>query len=829
VKTSAWLLTGVERPAFRVAGRRLSHPADPNPPASRPLHDLLTRITRPEAAGRGWISRAMPSQNAMSGYVPAGSGISRDMITRLCADVDAAWKESWSWPLLVVDENIKRRLAGLRHRIFLEPGRFEAVLDREVRDKLAAARSGGPTYFPILDIRFFPVLGQMRCHVSMTIWNDGPRHPEHAPPELRGACVSTPSWNAEHYRSLFEDVATAAERLLRRCGFRRVDRTVGDGAHGLPVFWVVSPNGPAVDPIDYLRDGTRAGETTNHLARILLKVGHANDTIVSQSVLGGDLLALRRPGTDPAGLAVPYYLILPGGRPLARSPDRTGPELKLFRTITRLTTLETEGASRLLAIKADLEIWRHHLNVYSVVVDRAVALWDALSTHLPIRRRAELSATHRAMEMLHQILLQAIGDLGNIATQVTEARADIKEIADDLSDRFNAKLTERHPPSRAGLRTGLTETGLFGHANREADEIAAEAQRVKGAYDDLLQAISFAFDERRAREVDALQRFNYGLGLAVAMVALVTVLEATVDMKPDPSEDAGAYRTAALSASWGLGMLLLGVVASSLIRSWKLDKLGSRVFRILYDGRRIRRWLARKVWPTRREPQDSTRRRRLRPPRGIWQMLKDMSTDLLEEQAFTDHDWKAEDRCLASEFAMMWDEVTATKGLTRRNGARRDITALSRQIERWGMQTLLLTERPRRLYRYPLPTLTCLFRCCEKLDGWRRNGSYSRPVSLMAAEDFDRSLTRLGFRGREIRRIDAWLIGRGRRYPDAATALRTVLALNLKPSMTAEERRAALRIVSRDAATATDRQGRSAAVRVGRSGAEGPPGNRDGP
>jgi len=800
VKTSAWLLTGVERPAFRVAGRRLSHPADPNPPASRPLHDLLTRITRPETAGRGWISRAMPSQNAMSGYLSATNSISRDMIARLCADVDAAWKESWSWPLLVVDENIKRRLAGLRHRIFLEPERFEAIMDREVRDKLAAARASGPTYFPILDIRFFPVLGQMRCHVSMTIWSDVPRHPEHAPPELRGACVTSRSWNAEHYRTLFEDVATAAERLLRRCGFRRVDRTVGDGAHGVPVFWVVQPDGPAVDPIDYLRDGTRAYETTNHLARILLKVGHVNDTIVSQSVLGGDLLALRRPGTDPAGLAVPYYLMLPGGRRLARSPERNGLELKLFRTITRLTTLETEGASRLLAIKADLEIWRHHLNVYSVVVDRAVALWDLLSTHLPIRRRTELSATHRAVEMLHQILLQAIGDLGNIATQITEARADITEIADDLSDRFNAKLTERHPPSRTGLRVGLTETGLFGHVNREADEIAAEARRVKGAYDDLLQAISFAFDERRAREVDTLQRFNHGLGLAVAAMALVTVLEASVDMKN--VFDNPTLEAMALWVSWGLGLLLVVVVAFSLVRTWSLDKLGSRVFRRLYDGRRIRRWLARKVWAPRHDYQEAARHRTLHPPRGVWQMLKDMATDTLEEKAFTDPDWEAEDRCLSAEFAMMWDEVTGIKGLVRRNGARRDITALSRQIERWGLQTLLLTERPRRLYRYPLPTLTCMFRCCEKLDGWKRNGSYSRHVSLMAAEDFDRSLTRLGFRGREIRRIDEWLIGQGRRYPDAATALRTVLALNLKPSMTPEQRRAALRVVSQNTTTA---------------------------
>ncbi|HEX2417038.1 MAG TPA: hypothetical protein VHJ83_02770, partial [Micromonosporaceae bacterium] len=606
-----------------MAGPRLSHPTEPDPPASKSLHELLTTIIQPDAPGRAWISRAT-IQNKMSNYIPASSATSRDIITKLCSAVDDAWRESWSWELRVVDEHIKRRLAGLRHRVFLEPERFEAILDRDARERLAAARAGGPAYFPVLDIRFFSVLGQMRCHVSISIWNHVPHHTEHAPQELRDSHFNTRSWDAEDYRSLFEDIAAAAERLLRRCGFHRVDRTVGDGAHGLPVFWAVRPNGPAVDPIDHFKDGTRACETTNHLARVLLNVGHTKDSIVSQSVIGGELLALRRPVSHPTGLTAPYYLILPGRPGLTRYAQRADLEHRLISTIARLSELETEGASRLLAIKADLDIWRHLLNVYSVVVYRAVSLWDALSTHLPIRRRAELSATHRAMETLHQILLQAIGDLGHIATQITEARADITDIADDLWDRFNARLTERHPPNQAGLRTGLTETGLFGHVAREAGEIAEEARRVKGAYDDLLKAISFAFDERRAREVDALQRFNYGLGMAVAMMALVTVLEATVNMDlqkalpfkvgPDRVNRIGVV------VSWGLGLLLVLVATNSLARSWKLDKLGSRVFRTLYDGRRIRRWLTRKVWPAPKDHEVTARHSWMRPPRGIWQM-----------------------------------------------------------------------------------------------------------------------------------------------------------------------------------------------------------------
>ncbi|HEX6075414.1 MAG TPA: hypothetical protein VFZ32_09145 [Micromonosporaceae bacterium] len=807
MKTSTWLLTRSERPAFAVAGARYPDPGKPDPPASDPLLQLLSTINSPRSNGRAWISRAAPGSGTMSGYVPADRAFGQMTISQLTGDVDDVWRESRSWTA-PIDETAQRRLNGLRHRVFLDPDRFESILDRRTSEHLASVRSDGATYYVVLDLRFLFVLGQLRCHVSMAIFNAVPLHPEHRPRELARSAFTPGRCDAGRYRMLFEQVAAAAEALLQRSGYLRVEGMVGDGAYGLPVFWVVRLTEPSIDPMDYLRPGTRACDTTNHLAHTFLDVGHAGDSIVSHSVLGGDLLALRRPVSDPDGLAVPHYLILPGGQTSRRRADRQDLELWVAETVTQLTELETEGASRLLAIKADLEIWRNHLSMYNAVVDRAVFLWDALSTHLPIRRRTQLGATHRAMEMLHQMLLQTVGDLGHIATQVTAARADITDIADDLWDRFNAYLTERHPPSQAGLRAALTETGLFEHVKREAGEIVAEAVRVKGACDDLLKAVSFAFDERRAREFDSLQRFNYGLGFAVAMVALVTVLDATVQMKMPEGSDMATilgggqlWGEVAVRVSWGLGLLLLLVGGYSLRHSWSLDKLGSRPFRRLYDGRRIRRWFARKVWPRQWTCHMTGFRRWLQPPRGVWQLLKDMSTNWLEHQPFGTADfWLSQDRCLAAEFAMVFDDVSGIRGLARRNGPRRDIRALSRQIEQWGMHALLLTERPRRMYRYPLPVLACLFRCCHRLDGWQRRSTYqTRPVSMMATEDFARSLTRLGFSSAEITEIDEWLAGPGRTYPSAADALRTVSTLGLKPAMTREERWTTLRVVRQDA------------------------------
>ncbi|MGH3655109.1 MAG: hypothetical protein ACRDUA_00470, partial [Micromonosporaceae bacterium] len=80
---------------------------------------------------------------------------------------------------------------------------------------------------------------------------------------------------------------------------------------------------------------------------------------------------------------------------------------------------------------------------------------------------------------------------------------------DDVLDQYGATITERHIRREWGLAAALTETGLSAHVKREAGEIADEAGRVKGAYEDLLGAIAHAFDERRVREFDVLQKFNF--------------------------------------------------------------------------------------------------------------------------------------------------------------------------------------------------------------------------------------------------------------------------------------------------------------------------------
>jgi hypothetical protein len=188
----------------------------------------------------------------------------------------------------------------------------------------------------------------------------------------------------------------------------------------------------------------------------------------------------------------------------------------------------------------------------------------------------------------------------------------------------------------------------------------------------------------------------------------------------------------------------------------------------------------------------------------VWQVLKDISTDRLERKATEGNtDWAQLDSYLAREFASVWDEVTRMPVRHRSNRATHDIRALSGQIEQWGMHSLLLTERARRMYRYELPVLTCLFRCCDRINGSFLQLEYLARTSMMATEDFNRSLTRIGFKGREIRDIDKWLTSPT--YDSAAEALRRIRNLNLQPRMTPEQRQKTLRLVANASGSDTRR------------------------
>lgn len=528
---------------------------------------------------------------------------------------------------------------------------------------------------------------------------------------------------------------------------------------------------------------------------------------------------------------------MPAGEPFHREGGEVALETVVGRVITLLTDMET-GILHLGDEVQALEICRNHIVVYYAVVERGAFLWDALSTHLPIRRRGLLARVHRTVELIHQFLLQGVADLGHIAALTEANHAEILRQADGLRDRYNQELTEEKAASiELGLRAAVTEPRLLDQVRRHGNEIVTEGRRVTGAYHELIGAIHNAFDERRVREADVMQRASTWLGASVALLGVVTVLDATMDLQVDSvAAHLGHPTTFAWLSLWlaASQVFILIMVVLWWIR-W-LGRLGSGRFRKLYDGRRLRvgrqvegglggsaelRAVSPAPWARRRF---RLKQLLLGRPTSVWKFLKDTSTDNLERLRMaldprrvpdSDDQWDTHDQDYTAQFAWLWDTASEIDHLLRHDRVRRDIRSLGRQIEQWGLHALLLTERARRMHRYSLPRLTCLYRAVTlitaesvvraALDAGQEPGPF-RPVSFLemsyvarpnmnavAQVDFMLSMTRLGFTWNESGRIDDWLHRRD--FASARHALNEIYTLGLRPGMTIAERELTLAVI----------------------------------
>jgi hypothetical protein len=748
VATSAW-----RRPSGKSANA--------NPSTAH--RDLLCDLLDPRKPGRAWICM---DQGGDVKYLPHGPRADQ-LVETLSAVVQRHWESA---------EQTSREpgprqhlLADLRHRVVLDAVRFRAA----VIDDNGSTRPnlGGPqSYYVALDFRFDFFLDEPLCYASLSVWSALPLHPRYRPWKGNEDSPDVPVVELENYRRVFDDIIDRTETKIGR-HLSEPDFRVFERSYELPVFWVVVPAERELEPGDYLG---RRGRLTNRLARVFLGLGHADDCVATSSVINGQFLVVRRfrheeqeAGRKPERNRA-HYLMVPGrahSSPGISPKEAAQVQEDLTATvITHLTNLEARSANLLYDILSDLEIWQNHLDVYAAVVERAGFLWDALSTHLLTRRGRNLGRVHRAIEMLHQTLLQGVADLAHLATLTRECVARTDQAADQLREEYDDNLTEQHPREFDGLRASLVEIGLFERVRRRGSQTLEEADRVKAAYDALLRTIGYAFDERRVRESDALQNASATFSIFLALIGMVTVLDATIAMKPPANSNAS---TVLVDWSWlsvggvwfsllsGAVLLVVGVLL--FVSVVNKAKLGSRRFRRRYDGRQ---------WGV------------LRAGRGVWQFLKDTSTDHLDavrRRGAADAHWKHLDDKLARQFARLWDDASQMRGTDRSNWLHLDIKAQTRRIEQWGLHSLLLTERARRMYRYRLPKLVSLYRCCTRLPGsFLSIADRPHEVTMIADNDFARSLRRVGVTWQDsLTVVDAWL-----RYRQPKTAEQVLSLLN---------------------------------------------------
>ncbi|MBB5868774.1 hypothetical protein F4553_002153 [Allocatelliglobosispora scoriae] len=820
--TSAWLLTrrdvqllGIRYPPQRDEATAADNTNDLDDPTDAGDTDqdravkygaLLHRVLD-DSPGRAWLRRgSAPDGTGRADGEATGtghryrSGPADSLIAQLEAELLTA---QLSAP---VGTETDTSLMSLRHQLFIDADRFAAITG------MAPPAVG---FWVMIDLRFSALFDQLRCQATVSVWSSPPRSVLMRPNGVEPSDQPI-TGRATVYRDAFIAIAAEAEALLARHLFG-VHMDVFEREYTLPVFWVAAPTAPPADPMGYLALREKGGpgawiEWTSERTEELLGVADARDHALTRSVLNGNLLILRRVCTEPgadgrsaSSRSVPKYLLLAGGPDMLLNGSTAFPaeenggnglamrrarvELGTAKVINELTDLEAQAGNLLHLRQRDLEIWGNHLRVYNAVVERGAFLWDALSTHLMIRWGAPFERAHSAVDMLHQVLQQAVADLRHIATLSHQAQAGIGAAADSLQESYDQRIGERTIDQEPGLRAALTETGLFGRVSKLGDETVYRAERVKTSYDDLLKAIAGAFDERRVRELDGTQKASLLVGIFAAMIGIVTVLDATINMKrEDMITIFGGWRWldefgVVFSSLIGVAVLILCVYLYLWVQG--IGKLGSARFRRIYHG-----------------PQ----RRGVGATSGLWRFLKNSSTDYQKRLRKTpkkdwDRVWTEHDLDCATELATIWDDGLTLPECDRDDDYRKDIKGLSHLIEQWGIHSLLLTERARVMHWFDLPNLTCLYRCCTRieesfLDLSDLGDAPSPPLSMVADIDITLALMRLGFSRSEAHGIDDWLTVAS--FPSARAALERVRLLELRVGMSPAERLRTMRVVRPD-------------------------------
>jgi hypothetical protein len=851
VSTAAWRLREIE--AWRNGGDRVVTP-DPTQPL--PIgpdgwpdsgHARLLRALLPtrDGTGRAWICEDPPGQDRAPVHLPwhaGGVALARQLAGKVHQECQrVAVQRAGEAPNGVgphEKDDADRTLDRLRHRVLLDAARVGQILragwlstaspsdapELETDDRAVAAAAtaaieqaraeGLDGWYVAVDLRFQYLLERPLCLASITIWSGVPWGLHFAPAELPRPELPERQLDLGQSQRLFTAVQEGLSLLFARYFNPAVFR-VYRNAYQMPLFWVAVPLTPSALPGGYLEPAPRALVRT--LASRLLSA-QPGDSVVARSVVGGEHLVLRRVRENTEHSRA-HYLIVPG-RPVARvSPDEDAPdvpeppggaravaqqELATAQVVEALSALEARSGAELYGVQSDLENLGGHLRIYREVAERGAFLWDGLSTHLPVRRWNQLNQAHRAVELLHQILLQSVADLGHLGAQTGDCRERIDWVAEALTDAFDQRLTETPWPGGYGLRDAMVRVGLFERVEQGAERLEEDTERVKARYGELQNAITGAFDERRVRDVDTRQNGNFTIAFALIAAAVVTVAQTTFRLVPSTGpltvfgDQLGSWNhwnQVIVGSIWAAAIAMVAVGGYVAWRLWRSTKLGSHRFRRLYNGPRlpVRLLLTplhrvlhhRGRWPgpLARAGDRLAVRVEAALSQGLWHFLKDASTDGLDSQvraarrlreqecarltraAGDDPErqravpalaaarlaafWKEQDDALARRFVQLWDAAAVMDDLDRDDRFSRDIRALSGRIEQWGVHALLLTELARRLHRYPLPKLACLYRGANRLAdearGFLAIVDPDRRLTIMPEKDFVRSLQQFGF------------------------------------------------------------------------------------
>lgn len=727
------------------------------------FRELLLKLLGPDANEDGFIL----SVSKIMRVSEAGPLESEAVVSRLLdsGETTPRWLAGGSADAGTTVEQIVKNLrkVGEDHHI----GKLsvhEAVSDLRrmtIRLFLPATRAGAlfgasvdstiPAYSTTLDFSFICVeidkIHYVRCVVSASVWSDPPYSGWHAPeqatrkPHARLDLGRAELMAAFYLGGVRDGIRRFLETYLEAIRLT----TIHDTPFEAPIYWFVAGD----------------EQSCNALAATLLGTHDLAAARVSTATEAGSLKMYRRM-LDYGGIHVPLFVFLP--RPVATA-DVDGRRSQLFaaqernsaQVVLAATELELKVATLAYDIDTDLELWVHYLQMYDKATMQGSDLWDAVAMHLPVAPRQDFDRAHRIVALIHQTLLQSVADFAYVTNKVQETRTRLENQVTAFQVEFDRTIAEHRESSRS-VSAALGDDGYRGVELRRIEGATSGIERIKGNFQGLFDAITKAFDERRTRETDRFSRSNLALAGTVAVFGVVTVLATT--WKYDSIPDA-TFRVVLPIVTWILGVL---VVAAGAYAWWALRgrRLGSREFRKAYE--QLRDYLR----------QVSTVE------------LRKMKKKLGDDDAANAPAWDALDKELSDELVRVWTSVRAIEAKSRSTKVRSDLVALENNVGQWTLRTMLLNERPIRLFKYNLPRLIALYCALSAADP-------DIEVNAVARFDVDVMIAGVGFDGRYCRLIYDWLC---QRTGSVAEVARDVAKLRLSNEMTDDDRTDALKEIS---------------------------------
>ena len=711
-----------DRPRYEQIVKTL---LQPQAPAAGDLGPVFVHQCYEEDRGdTSWVLSAGPAPNCRHGRVPEPDDwlVGAEGMARVLAELDLEEATARGSGTVTLDEVPDWRKL-FRTRIFMRADRFRAV----------AGCEGSVDYWILIDMRFqWIAQGSVLWHTSFTVWSDLPWSGHHR--------SGYPAVREQRELSARDAIALIADYEISRTAFRDIIKAPGLSTlrvfgryYQPPTFLIAVPGMPGnvgdgearPQPPDR-RGGAPApapadqtpprGDILSAVASAIL--GTWQYELLPSAPLKSGVDVFRRflPDRDRD---MPRYLLIPDTRASA-SVDPAGQEIlrglqeeATANCVTILTDLEAYAASQLGGIDLRMRTRENHLRIYQGVAEQAGTLRDALARLLPDARSERLETVHRSIEMIHQTLLQGVAELDPLSRSIEGALSHIEATADEITDRFDRELAQPAHGREEALRESL-RGGYIDRLRRYVGEASGSAARVTDSYRMLLDTIGLAFDERRVREGDRMQKASTWLAVAFGVLGLSGVAQATL---PLPAINGVLV--------WGVQIFLWlvtsAVVAASVYQFRKLRGAG-RVASSAFERRY----------------------------RIVREFLADVSTDRLEtfqrEQRLPggnpapQQSWQELDEKLSDEFIAAWaiaDEAEAAEL------ADYDAPALRARVESWTLRTLMLTERPRDFGRYSLPYLTCLYRICtaKELRDWRAPEEMANADSAVGLEELRRVLT----------------------------------------------------------------------------------------